>query len=148
MSASHVRIHFPLVRDEDGYPPADRETLWARASGDGHYTLDNTPFFARGVSSGDVVAAVEQTSGDLVFAGLVAQGGHRTVRIVCDQPEAVARVRDAVARMGCKSEQSHIATLVAVDVPPEVSSLDFLKFLEEAQAAGLLNEWEEGSVDW
>ena len=51
------RIQFRLTLDEDGYPPASGETLWATALGDGTYRIDNIPFFATGVSLGDVVEA-------------------------------------------------------------------------------------------
>ncbi|WP_323136453.1 hypothetical protein [Streptomyces sp. NBC_01446] len=37
--------------DEDGWPPASVESLWAVDLGDERVRLDNTPWFVRGVAS-------------------------------------------------------------------------------------------------
>ncbi|MDV5143157.1 DUF4265 domain-containing protein [Streptomyces sp. SBC-4] len=42
---------------EDGWPPASVESLWAVDLGDGTVRLDNTPWFVRGVASGDIIQA-------------------------------------------------------------------------------------------
>lgn len=49
----HVKIHFRMDIDEDGWPPASVESLWAVDLGDGTVRLDNTPWFVRGVASDD-----------------------------------------------------------------------------------------------
>lgn len=58
-----VRVHFRLVQDEDGYPPAAVESVWAQPTTKaGEYVLDNVPFFARDATIGDVVAVREEDS--------------------------------------------------------------------------------------
>lgn len=52
-----VKVRFALERDEDGWPPAESEGLWAELVESDLYRLDNTPWFVRGVAAGDVVQA-------------------------------------------------------------------------------------------
>jgi hypothetical protein len=37
----YVKVLFDLEQDEDGYPPAAAETLWAVQVGDGLFQIDN-----------------------------------------------------------------------------------------------------------
>ena len=53
-------IIVPMEQDEDGYPPAGSERLWALHVGEGRYRLDNIPFFARVLALGDVVSVVPE----------------------------------------------------------------------------------------
>ncbi|MFC9157849.1 DUF4265 domain-containing protein [Streptomyces bauhiniae] len=55
ISENYVKVHFRLEVDEDGWPPASVESLWAVDLGDGTVRLDNTPWFVRGVASGDII---------------------------------------------------------------------------------------------
>jgi hypothetical protein len=57
----YVKIAFELVQDEDGYPPDRWETMWAIEIEPGLFSIDNIPFFARGVSPGDVVRVRKDT---------------------------------------------------------------------------------------
>jgi hypothetical protein len=49
-SERHVKVLFQLEQDEDGYPPASVESLWALPKGEGLFQVDNIPFFATGVA--------------------------------------------------------------------------------------------------
>jgi hypothetical protein len=51
----HVKVHFQLEVDENGWPPASVESLWTVDLGDGTVRLDNTPWFVRGVASDDIL---------------------------------------------------------------------------------------------
>src|SRR4029453_5700174 len=74
------RIRFRLTQDQDGYPPASAETLWATALGNAAYRIANIPFFARGVSLGDVVET-KMIDGLPTFARVRQRGGHATLRV-------------------------------------------------------------------
>ena len=63
-------LAFPLVQDEDGYPPVDHGDVVGVLLEDGNYRLDNIPFYAHGVSSGDIIEAKEESE-QLTFKGLV-----------------------------------------------------------------------------
>ena len=55
ISDDHVQLHFRMEVDQDGWPPASVESLWAVALDDRTVRLDNTPWFVRGVASGDII---------------------------------------------------------------------------------------------
>lgn len=105
----------------NGPNPDETETLWASPIGSNQYKLDNSPFFAYGVSWQDIVEA--HGSGDSFpeFLAVVQKSGNRTVRIVFDtnvySPESekvMAQLRD----LGCTYEGMP-PRLISVNVPPE-----------------------------
>lgn len=114
-----ARIEFELEQDEDGYPPATSEVLWAMQTDDGLWQIDNIPFFVYGIALGDVVEAHGEGA-PLKFERVVRIGHHATLRVVLSKTAEVARIRAALKALGCSSEGSHISILIAVDVPPEV----------------------------
>src|SRR4051794_33172617 len=67
-------------------PEGDVETLWATNVGDNRYRLDNTPWYAYGVSWKDIVEARPDDDGQLQFQRVVVKSGHRTVRIRAEVP--------------------------------------------------------------
>ena len=147
-----VKIGFKLDRDQGDYPPADWEWMWASRVSDSTFKLDNAPFFAKGISAGDIVAA-ESTKGGLVFSGLVEPSGHSTVRVVVflgnrndEQVRAlVAELRESLKALRCSTELSHLPTLFSVDIPPEVDYSSVSAFLSEKEADGVL-EYEEACL--
>jgi hypothetical protein len=138
------RVAFRLKRDDDGYPPADWEHLWARPVGDSMFKLDNTPFFARGVSYGDIVL-VELREGMHVFDRVVRPSGHSTLRVILFKPELVDDLRSQLRALGSQTELSHIPGLIAVDVPPSVDLARVKALLAAGEAAGDW-EYEEAAV--
>jgi hypothetical protein len=140
----HVKVAFRLVRDEDGFPPADWEHLWATVADEGLYSIDNTPFFVYGISVGDVVKA-ELQSGYLVYHATVKQSQHSTLRVMLFEEDEVEQVRKTLAGWGCTTELSHLPGLVAVDVPPEASLPAIRSFLDEGEKAGKW-EYEEAAL--
>lgn len=145
-ASGKVKIRFSLEQDEEGYPPAADEFMWADVVGDGSYRIDNIPFFVQGVSLRDDVV-VDVVGGELVFSRLHRNNGHRTLRLVVRDPSNVPAVRDRLRSIGCTSELSHIPILVAVDVPPEVPAAVIQAFLVQGEAAGEFG-FEEACIDW
>lgn len=151
-SESEEKIGFKLERDEDGYPPADWEWLWASRVGEGTFKIDNIPFFAKGVSCDDIVTA-EQTAKGLIFRGLHRPSGHSTVRVVVYQEDReegqvntiVQDIRQSLQNLGCATELSHIPNLIAVDIPPNVNYESISAFLSEKEEEELL-EYEEAAL--
>lgn len=147
-----VKIGFKLDKDQDDYPPADWEWVWASRVGDATFRIDNVPFFAKGISSGDIVAA-NQTDKGLIFGSLVQSSGHSTVRVVVlrgdrddrEMQALVADLRASLKALGCSTELSHIPNLFSVDIPPEVSYKAVSEFLSLKENNGIL-EYEEASV--
>jgi hypothetical protein len=116
----HVKLLFELEQDEDDYPPASAETLWAIKVGEGLFKIDNIPFFALGVAVNDIVSAVPE-EGVFRFKEVVHPSGHSTIRVIVYDPSNVSAARAHFQQLGCSTEQSHLPRLIAIDVPPTVS---------------------------
>jgi len=110
------------------------ETLWAERVGPDRYRLDNSPFWAYGLSWRDVVEAHPDENGQLAFTRVVEKSGHRTVRVIfepgIDQNAEGQAIIDELVRLGCTYEGMHPGYL-AIDIPPGV---------ELAKVAGYLTE--------
>lgn len=150
---SLVKITFDLDQDEDGYPPVDCEYLWAKPVGGNLYELDNTPFFVRGISTADLVEAEPDEHRELRFKALNRPSGHTTLRVIVfressDGRPITARVRSLrqrLSELGCSSELSHLAGLIAVDVPPNIELDAVLSVLSDGEASSLW-EYEEAAL--
>jgi hypothetical protein len=132
-SEHHVKVLFHLEQDEDGYPPARVETLWAIEMRDGLYKIDNIPFFVTGIAVEDIVSA-EPEAGMLVYKEVVHPSGHSTFRVVVYNHDEVSGVRGLFKQLGCSTEQSHLRGLIAVDVPPSVPWDDLKQVLDTGRA--------------
>lgn len=143
--SKHVKIRIPLERDADGYPPADNEYLWAEPIG-GAYKIDNIPFFALGISLGDVVEA-KTIDDDLLFARVLDSSNHSTVRIVIFDMDHAEMIVEHLAGYGCAVENSHIPGLVAIDIPPSANIAGVRDYLHRGEESEIF-EYEEASVMW
>jgi hypothetical protein len=128
-----VKVVVKLERDEDDYPPADYEGLWARPLGEGLFQVDNIPFFAKGIAYGDIVSAVTEPR-ELRFREVVRPSGHGTLRLIIYDEKEVSTVSALLQKMGCAVERSHIPGLISVDVPPAVSLAVLKPILDEGEA--------------
>ena len=128
-----VKISIALEKDEDDYPPADFESLWAISLGGGLYKVENIPFFAMGIALGDVVSAKPE-QGFLRFKDVVQPSRHKTMRVIIYDKREVPAARELLKKQGCDVEQSHIPGLISVDVPPAVSLPELRQILDEGEA--------------
>ena len=118
-----------LFRIEDDAGAENVETLWALELGDDCYELTNCPFYAYGVSLGDVVWAPydedEQYPG---FRRVVKKSGNRTVRVAFDLAVAPGNASDEVLQelvaLGCNYEGANPSYIV-VNVP-RTTNLEFV----------------------
>jgi Domain of unknown function (DUF4265) len=144
LRSEYVRIVVPLEREPGDGGPED-EWLWAEPLGASRYRIESPPFFAYGLSHGDVVRASEP--GDLPRVESVEhKGGHRTLRVALDpdwdldRPE-MARLTAELERIGCVLDTLP-PKIAALDVPPEVDVAEVVRILQSAFRDGiLLWEW-------
>ena len=149
----HVRVSFDLLQDDQGYPPANSETMWAVPAGRSQFRLDNIPFFVCGVSCFDIIEARKEASGYFKYARLVRACGHSTLRVIfydhpADPRSLQKRVQDLCKKLrglGCSSEISHIAGLISVDVPPAVALAEVRSMLNLGHNEGLW-DYEEATL--
>jgi hypothetical protein len=127
------------VPEEDGSVRV--ETLWATSLGDDQYKIDNSPFYAYGVSWKDVVyAPVDLEDGRPTFVRVVSKNGNRTVRVIFDPPvqdgNESDRVLQGLVALGCTYEGANRGYM-SVNVPPELSLAAVRDYLVEQDA-----QWE------
>ena len=141
---NYKKISFRLEQDEDGYPPDQWESLWASKEQLGLYCIDNIPFYAKGISSGDVVSA-EGEGEALVFKELVHPSLNSVFRIYVSDVSDVQAARDSFRNLGCETELSNLPKLVAIEIPGSVAMEPVARLLAEGANRGRW-EYEEGAV--
>ena len=126
---------FVKQNDEEFY-----ERLHAFPMGDDLYCVDNSPFYAYGVSLGDVVFA-PPTDGAPTYKHTVNRRGHSTyrVRLPVGQGHDIFLARwDKFQKLGCTFEGSGVSPsrLYSIDIPPFANVHDVYKLLEEGEMIG------------
>ncbi len=139
----YVRLLVSLERDP-GAEGQDEEWLWAEPLGSGRFRIESTPFFAYGLSHGDLVRASGE--GEMPRLDEVeCKSGHRTLRVALDerrdldQPE-IQKLLDEMLAMGCTYEAMP-PKVVALDVPPDVDVGAVIERLHTHSREGVL-VWE------
>jgi hypothetical protein len=132
------------------------ERLWAEYVGDTPdgraLRLDNIPFFTRGVSYLDIVAATKTEYDDYKFERVLERSGHSTYMLLVppgSKPFVAFWTR--LESLGCGYESATITislgerTLYSVDVPPKTDIHAVYEILEEGEKS---NVWvfQEGYV--
>lgn len=149
ISDDHVKLHFHLEVDEDGWPPASVESLWAVDLGDGTVRLDNTPWFVRGVASDDIIRVEVDEDGVWWASETVRASDNCTIRLIVlkDGGSAAARqsVLETFHRLGTTGEGIEQFSMVALDVPPTADLARIRKLLKHGESKGWWH-WEEGCV--
>jgi hypothetical protein len=120
-----------LFSTEDGQV----ETLWAAPLGNALYQLENSPWFAYGVSWQDIIEAHAPEKGELpAFQRVVEKSGNQTLRLLldpsADQSEESQRVLDKLVELGCSYEGAN-PTYIAINIPPPVDLWTICNFLTE-----------------
>ena len=116
----YVKILFKhcAFNEDDESDCEDIESAWAIIEGD-NYILQNTLFYAKMYSWGDVISAVEK-DGDLYASGLIRASGYSTIRVLFYDIETRDRVIEKLQKKGCGFEGSNIEELISVSIPPNV----------------------------
>lgn len=126
MASSQVKV---LLQEDENI-----ETMWADPVGPDLYRLDNSPFWAYGVSWLDVVEARPDEGGQLAFVRVVEKSGHRTVRVIfepgVDEDPAGQAALDGLTALGCTYEGMNPRYL-AIDLPPGVDLMAVAGYLTE-----------------
>lgn len=144
VNMSYVKVIFNLKRDEDGYPPADVESLWAEDLGDSTYKIDNIPFYVRNISVGDVVD-VNNVDGILCFRTIVRHSLHSTYRILIGSANDFEKIRADLNSLGCSVEKSHLPSLASIDVPPQCDAKSIHNYMLIMESLNVF-EFEEASL--
>lgn len=140
-----VKVRFELNSD-DQTQAVKGENLWAEQLGEAHFRIENTPFYAYGVSYQDIVAA-ERHHDILHFKRVVSRGGHSTYRILVKDPQGYESQSFVngwanLAALRCSFEVAKRRWL-AVDVPALPDIFAVYRELEKGEEYGVWT-FEEG----
>ena len=121
------------IRDKSGQV----ETLWATPLGENTYRLENSPFFAYGISWNDIVIAELDSEGFPFFIRVIEKSGYKTIRVITekDSKELPVLLSD-INKLGCNYEGA-FSKLVVIDIPPEVELRIVSDFMSQTNF-----EWE------
>jgi hypothetical protein len=136
----HVKVLVNLEPD-DGWPPYEVEGVWATHEHDNIYRLDNIPFYARGISDGDLIRAEPDADGVLTFLSVERPSWFSTVRVFVKGGADKEEVRQRFRKIECDSEgiSEHLFTLSI----PRPRLGEVLVELERGEVVGEW-DWEEG----
>jgi Domain of unknown function (DUF4265) len=145
-----ARVRFRLEQDEDGWPPAESEGLWAVPLGGNAYRIDNTPWFARNVAADDVFLAEPDADGRLWAGERLRWSGNCTIRVIPlrDGPLAGSQqaVLDVFVPLGASGEgYGPGLSIVALTIPPDADLAGIKRILRQGEADGSW-AYEEGCI--
>lgn len=117
--------------------------------GNGTVRLENTPWFVRGVASGDIIR-VELDDEGVRWAGETVRASENcTIRLIVlkdgGSTTAGQSVLETFHRLGTTGEGIDRYQMVALDVPPDADLQQIRKLLEHGEAKEWWH-WEEGCV--
>jgi hypothetical protein len=119
----------------------DVETLWAVPVDVNLYRLDNSPFFAYGVSWQDIIEARPADDQFLEYVRCVKKSGNRTLRVVFQdyrsEEQPAKEILRELRNLGCSYEGMQ-PRMISINVPPRVDLEEVTGFLTEQ--SGL--QWE------
>lgn len=97
------------------------ETVWVTPIHNNLFRIENTPFFANGVSFQDIVEA-DPSDGSIVYQRTHKIGGHSTYRIILNKntsPEQFIEYWVPLKNLGCTYEDGRpTIVVIAIDAPP------------------------------
>jgi Domain of unknown function (DUF4265) len=144
-----VRVRFRLPQDDGGWPPVASEGLWVVPLGGDLVRLDNVPWFARDVASGDTLRTATDSDGVRWATDKVAWSGNCTVRVIPFPDGALAGSRqavlDAFAALGVDGEGLEQYGIVALNVPPAADLGAVQRLLRQGVDDGWW-DYEEGCI--
>lgn len=142
-----VKLNVYLEKDRDGFPPFRYEGLWVVCVGRNRYRIDNIPFYAPGLSCGDIVSATK-IDGNFFLKKIVCRSKNSTIWVACNKSEDINFIRNGIKNIGCDTELSDLgkaAVIIAVSVPVDVSVAALEKFINPFLKNGLI-EISYGSI--
>jgi hypothetical protein len=98
------------------------ETPWVVPVSDGHFRLENIPFYAYGISLGDILEATPADDDPRpLVRRVVTKSGNRTLRVLADEgaPSVPQSLLDKIESVGC-SYTGATPRYICINIPPIV----------------------------
>ncbi|MFI5846141.1 DUF4265 domain-containing protein [Catenuloplanes sp. NPDC051500] len=133
------RVAFDLPSDDNSWAPFGTERLWAaKTPVKLLLKVQNTPFYIRGISNGDIILVrPDSERREVVFVQLIEESGHSTVRLLLKEAEGKLRAERLLVESECAWEIG-ANNYVAVDIAPTVDYSILRPKLIELKAEGLI----------
>jgi len=113
------------IRDEEGQV----ETLWATPIDRRLFRLENSPFFAYGISWLDIVRAEPEDDGFLFYVKVEKKSGHRTIRVIVEEDSnLVPALVSQLNILGCTCEDA-FPRLIVINIPAQVELRQVAEYL-------------------
>lgn len=140
------RVAFDLPPEDSSWAPFKTERLWAaKTQVKLHLRVQNTPFYVRGISYGDIILVrPDNERREIVFDKLVEESGHSTVRLLFKEPEGRLQAERLLTEFECPWEIG-AKDYVAADVAPTVDYSILRPRLIQLKGEGLIG-LQEGSI--
>ncbi|MFE6172381.1 DUF4265 domain-containing protein [Streptomyces sp. NPDC056464] len=146
--AKLFKVAFDLDAEHANWPPVPVERLWGEKT-DVRFEIRvvNTPFFARGISYGDLIRVrPDHERRELVFESFTSESGHSTIRVVFLRSGVRDPVEHRIRDAGCGwNTVRGVKNLLAVDIPPTVGYDELRRGLVERVDSGDL-EFQESAL--
>jgi hypothetical protein len=139
-SVERIRVRFELERDEEDWPPADSEYVWAVLLSPEVARIDSIPFFVPEMAFEDLVSVRMLPEGDAAFVESLKWSGNCTLRIIplADDSEAgINDVLEKIAGSGIEVEVLGQLGIIAVNARPTADLVRLKKILDR----GDKKEW-------
>lgn len=136
--ASRVDVMFPLQDDED-WPPYPAEVVEAALLSHDLVEITGVPWFANGISRGDIVHVSHDGIG-YVGGPVVSRGGHSTVHVMAGSQREMAPIAAALRALGADphsgfEHSGFEPAMLTVDVPPQCTMDSVIEVLRRAESA-------------
>lgn len=142
MEEKQVKIVFELEQDEDGWPPAGAESVWAVDLGQDLYRISNIPFFVPLLSMEDIIIAKKEEDNILYYQKTYKHSDHSTLRIMCKDTEQRINFITTIKNEGCEVESiKEYPSLLTIDVPPSSNYTKILKIIKKE-----VDDYEESCI--
>lgn len=138
MHEEQTKVHWELEQDEDDWPPFAVETIWCAEVIPHMFRLLNVPYFAKGISWGDVVK-VKEMDGNLWYESVEHRSDYSTIHIFCFDDEKLEKLKIWARENDCVLEAAFKRKYFALGIPscvPKEKWLVFLKNLESLDEDG------------
>ncbi len=122
------KLTFKITKDQDGYPPAEFESIWGIQVTNNTFVIDNTPYYIYGLSKGDTVLTTTKHN-ELLGLEILSKGGHSTLRVFADNLDTRQKIREKIIKLGANCNSTGDSSLLTIDIPPTANFNSIDKFL-------------------
>jgi hypothetical protein len=126
---------FLVYRDQEGV--YQEESVWVTKKNQ-YYSIDNAPFFAENLASGDIIS-VEKDGGRLYFLDLIGTSGHSTIHVVLFEQSYEKIFIECVEKKTCTWEGTNNNKYFSIDVPKSTDYSNLKVFLNDSRATKMLD---------